>query len=371
MNHPHVALIVPTYREAQNVRSLVARVEKVRDSMRAPLDLVIVDDRSEDGTREIVQALQGDPANLWIQFLEREKRDGLSGAVLAGFRGLKADVYVVMDADLSHPPERIPAMVELVWNGDSQGAIGMVLGSRYAPGGSTDEEWGLLNRLNSRIATSLARSFTSVSDPMTGFFAVRGDVLERAPPLKPVGYKIALELMVRAPVGRVVEVPIQFGVREAGRSKTTMRQRVLYLKHLRRLALYRNPAKWMLFHFMVVGMIGTAVNLGLLTSLSVAGVDAGSAVVTAVLASMLGNFVLNRRFSFPDGRRSPLLKLLLYFVAAAAPGVAINIGVTLTILRAHAGVPIQLAALAGILAGMGSNFFLARAIVFPRLQDAA
>jgi dolichol-phosphate mannosyltransferase len=229
---PHVAVVVPTFREAPNIHALVRRLASVRDGMVADLDLVIVDDRSNDGTRELVQALQRDPSNLWIQFLERDQRTTLSDAVLAGFGCLNADVYVVMDADLSHPPERIPEMVDLVWRGDEEGPIGMVLGSRYAAGGSTDEDWGFVNQVNSRVATALARVFTSVSDPMTGFFAIRRDVLDRSPPLKPVGYKIALELMVRAPVGRVVEVAIQFAVRSAGKSKTGFRQRLLFLKHL-------------------------------------------------------------------------------------------------------------------------------------------
>ncbi len=369
MTSDKVLLVVPTFREADNIKALVDRVNSVRRGMDVPLDLLFVDDESGDGTRDIVHEIAREPGNAWVHILSRERRDGLSAAVLAGFAHMEADVLVAMDADLSHPPEAIPSMVNLVLHGDREGPIGMALGSRYVAGGATSEEWGLLNRVNSWIATSLARSFSNVSDPMSGFFAIRRDVLDRAPVLRPLGYKIALELMVRCPVGRVVEVPIHFSKRLAGKSKTTMKQRLLYLKHLRRLALFRYPERWMLFHFAVVGTIGAVANLALLTLLDGIGVPLSWAVPASVGSAMLLNFFLNRRFSFPDGRQVPILRPLLRFIAACSFGMLVNVVVTLAIVRAFPYLWIQAAGAVGILSGLGSNYILSRGLVFPTIES--
>ena len=134
-----------------------------------------------------------------------------------------------MDADLSHPPERIPDLLTQL-----DGDCDMVVGSRYVRGASTAGEWGLARTLNSRIATLLATPLTACSDPMAGFFAVDRRALPDPAVLRPVGYKIGLELMVRGRL-RVREVPIAFADRRDGRSKLGWRQRLDYLRHLGRL----------------------------------------------------------------------------------------------------------------------------------------
>jgi dolichol-phosphate mannosyltransferase len=136
-----------------------------------------------------------------------------------------------LDADLSHPPEAIPMMLERFVETD----VDFVVASRYVRGGTTDEAWGPLRWINSKVATALARPLTSVADPMSGFFSIPKRVYEKAAPLNPIGYKIALELIVKCDCSNIREVPIHFVQRQFGQSKLSLAERLNYLRHLSRL----------------------------------------------------------------------------------------------------------------------------------------
>jgi dolichol-phosphate mannosyltransferase len=136
-----------------------------------------------------------------------------------------------MDADLSHPPEAVPELVAALENPITD----FVIGSRYVRGGSTDEDWGILRYLNSRMATWLATPLTRAADPLAGFFGLRRETFEAAEQLNPIGYKIGLELMVKCRCQRVVEVPIHFANRKCGTSKLNFREQLNYIRHLVRL----------------------------------------------------------------------------------------------------------------------------------------
>jgi dolichol-phosphate mannosyltransferase len=226
---------VPTYREAENLRPLAERVFAATRAAGIEAELIIVDDNSQDGSKEIIQDLAWD---YDIRIHVRQNERGLSSAVVAGFGLAKHDTLLVMDADLSHPPESVPALVEPIFNG----AADFVVGSRYVGGGRVQEEWPLLRRLNSWGATLLARPLTPVRDPMAGFFCLRKETWQRARKLNPIGYKIALELMVKCRCRRFVEVPIVFADRVRGESKLTARQQWLYLRQLAGLYWFRYPA---------------------------------------------------------------------------------------------------------------------------------
>ncbi|MFA4945640.1 MAG: polyprenol monophosphomannose synthase [Lentisphaeria bacterium] len=231
---PTASIVVPTYREAANLPELVERIAAAMAGAGLPYELIIVDDASGDGTAAVVRraAAAGHPVRL----LERTTERGLSSAVAAGFRAARGDVLVCLDADLSHPPERIPDLLREVRERGAEFAIG----SRYVPGGSTAEAWGPFRRLNSRAATLLARPFTRARDPMAGFFALPRRVFAAASPwLDPVGYKIGLELLVKGNCRRVVEVPIHFAERQRGQSKLSLREQLNYLRHLYKLARFR------------------------------------------------------------------------------------------------------------------------------------
>jgi dolichol-phosphate mannosyltransferase len=222
--------VVPTFREAESLPSLIERVAQLRQRTGLELELLIVDDDSRDGTEALIAA-RTEP---WVQLFVRTSDRGLSKAVLFGLRKARGELLVVMDADLSHPPEVIPDMLAHLRTGAD-----FVLGSRYVSGGTTAEGWGLFRFLNSKVATYLARPLTRVSDPMSGFFALPRAVFLRAENPSPLGYKIGLELLVRCHCSDVREIPIHFSNREHGESKLTLQQQLLYVRHLGRLYRFR------------------------------------------------------------------------------------------------------------------------------------
>ncbi|MBX3389873.1 MAG: polyprenol monophosphomannose synthase [Phycisphaeraceae bacterium] len=219
---PRVSVVVPTFREASNIQELVERIEcAVPDS-----EVIIVDDNSNDGTDEAVRNLARDNVRLHVRTTER----GLSSAVIAGCHLARGTHIVVMDADLSHPPESIPAMITELERGAD-----FVIGSRYIAGGSTDAAWTLFRRINSLFATLLARPLTKLSDPMSGFFAMRSEDFRASRDLNPIGYKIALEMLVKGPFRVHREVPIHFADRKRGESKLSLKEQIRYVRHLARL----------------------------------------------------------------------------------------------------------------------------------------
>ncbi len=229
-----VSIIVPTFREASNIEPLVERVFASLAQAKREAELILVDDDSQDGTEAIVESLGG---RYPVRLIVRREERGLSSAVLAGFCEAKHDRFVVLDADLQHPPEVIPAILDRLDEGDCD----FVIGTRYGGEGSVADDWPLLRRLASCIATLLARPLVPLSDPMSGFFALHRATWEGADKLDPVGYKIALELYVKGRCKRPAEVPIRFATRAAGESKLSFAQQVHYLQHLCRLYRFRFP----------------------------------------------------------------------------------------------------------------------------------
>lgn len=352
---PGVSVVTPTYREAANLPRLIERLAAVRDERRLDLELLLMDDDSRDGSEAIVAAL-----NLpWVRMIVRTANRGLSAAVLDGLRAARHEVAIVMDADLSHPPEKIPEMLAAL-----EGGAEFVIGSRYVQGGLTGEDWGWFRRLNSKAATWLARPFTRAADPMSGFFAFRRAALANAAPLNPIGYKIGLELIVKCRFAKVVETPIFFAQRELGESKLTIAEQLRYLQHVRRLFVFKHPLWAHAIQFAAVGLIGVAVNLAALTILLAIGLAAPAAVVAAISVAMLGNFALNRRFTFSHARHGSWMRQFAGFAGACSAGAAVNYFTTMAM---HAGLPglsLYIASLAGIAAGTAVNFVFSRWLVF-------
>ncbi len=210
---PSVSIIVPTLNEVENVEPLTRRIMA---SGMEPLEIIFVDDGSSDGTPDRIRALA---AEFPVRLVLRENPTlGLSGAVVAGAGAATGDLLVVMDADLSHPPGRIPDLVRPL----RAGTCDMVIGSRYVRGGTTPG-WPLWRRILSRAASAFAYPLTRVHDSMCGFFAIpRSLLLERAPAA--TGFKIAFEIIVHSHHQiRVQEIPIAFRDRARGASKMTFR----------------------------------------------------------------------------------------------------------------------------------------------------
>lgn len=226
-----ISIVVPTYREADNLAELMARIHAALSSSEACFEVIIVDDDSGDGTIEICAELA---QRYPIRLETRKNQRGLATAVLHGLRRATGEILVVMDADLSHPPESLPNLVHAIRDGAE-----MAIGSRYVPGGDTDDQWGFFRWLNSRVATLLARPLTRIKDPMAGFFAVRRSTLSNATSLDPIGYKIGLEILVKCRCCAVKELPIRFADRARGDSKMDLSEQWKYLAHLKRLYAYK------------------------------------------------------------------------------------------------------------------------------------
>jgi dolichol-phosphate mannosyltransferase len=351
----HVSVVVPTYQEVENIPLLVERLEAVRKAQGWQLELWLMDDDSRDGSAELVAKL-GLP---WVQLITRTSERGLSQAVLDGLRRARGDVLVVMDADLSHPPETLPALLAQLDDGAE-----MVVGSRFVDGGTTDDDWGAFRWLNSRIATLLAFPLTRIDDPMSGFFMLRRQTFESHGGYTPIGYKIGLELLVKCECRDVREVPIHFVDRRLGHSKLSLREQLRYLMHVRRLYTHKFALWSQLTHFLLVGASGLVVNLAVLTALLAFGSAMQGAVIGAIALSMVWNFGLNRTFSFAGASKEPFFRQLFDFVSACAIGAVVNYSVTLYAVRWF-GHP-QLSATIGVLAATGFNFTASRLYVFKR-----
>src|SRR5438270_10289709 len=213
-----IAIIVPTLQEVDNVVPLVEQIEQTK----VPFgEIIFVDDGSTDGTREKIRALT---TAHRVRLIERDGAErGLAGAIIAGANASSADVLVVMDADLSHPPEKIPALLHPILTNEAD----LVIGSRYIPGGATPD-WPAWRRFLSRVASALAYPLTGVHDSMGGFFAIRREFLLRFAK-QAAGFKIVFETIVRGrKTLRVREVPIVFRDRVRGISKMSLAQAVRF-----------------------------------------------------------------------------------------------------------------------------------------------
>ncbi len=227
---PDLSVIVPTLNERENIRPLVEGVFAALEKGGIRGEMIIVDDDSPDGTAEAARSMA---AGYPVRTVVRREDPGLAAAVLEGIGQAAGEVGAVRDADLSHPIEALPELYRAV----SEEGAEMVVGSRYVPGGGT-EGWPRTREILSRGAGLMARGLTRVKDPTSGFFAIRRNLLDGIE-FDPIGYKICLEIMVKARIGSVREVPIIFHERHWGSSKASSRTAMEYLRHLLKLYIFK------------------------------------------------------------------------------------------------------------------------------------
>ncbi|GAA3992148.1 polyprenol monophosphomannose synthase [Thermobifida alba] len=215
-----LSVVVPTYNEAENLPVLV---EQVTALPLPELRLVVVDDNSPDGTGEVADKLAAEhPGRITV--LHRTAKDGLGRAYVAGMtRALDdgAEFVAQMDADLSHPPLYLPQLLGTLLSTDA----GVVIGSRYVPGGSLSQEWGLRRRLLSGWANAYVKTILAMPlrDITSGFKVWRRSALEALdlPGIHSSGYSFQVEMHFRAyrRGQKIVEIPIHFEERAEGSSK--------------------------------------------------------------------------------------------------------------------------------------------------------
>ncbi|WP_454194945.1 polyprenol monophosphomannose synthase [Nocardia sp. Marseille-Q1738] len=219
-----VTVVVPTYNEREN---LPVAVERLTTLPVPDLHVLVVDDSSPDGTGEVADKLAAELPNV-VGVLHRTEKDGLGRAYVAGItRALDegADVVIQMDADLSHPAEVIPAMLEKLTTTDA----GVVLGSRYVPGGSTAAEWKWYRKALSAWANFYVNLILrlGVKDATAGFKAWKADTLRAidVASIRSNGYSFQVEMNYRTIKKGVTiaEVPIRFEERTLGASKMSLK----------------------------------------------------------------------------------------------------------------------------------------------------
>jgi dolichol-phosphate mannosyltransferase len=219
-----LSVVVPTYNEVGSVPKLAERLHAALGAR--DWELVIVDDGSPDGTADIAAALAPRiPTNV----VRRAGKGGLASAVIAGFAAARGDILVVMDADLSHPPELVPALLSAIEDGAD-----LAVGSRYVAGGGV-EDWPMKRQIVSRVACLMGSALVPVRDATSGFFALRRSVIDGVT-LNPIGFKIGFEVIARGRYRSVVEVPYTFRDRELGASKFGRREVGQYVVQLGQIA---------------------------------------------------------------------------------------------------------------------------------------
>lgn len=222
-----LSLILPTYNERENLRTLFARIDRALTGCR--FEVILVDDDSPDKTWAAAHEFQ--EQYPWLRVICRRSARGLSSAVICGFRHACGKILGVMDADLQHDVDVVPALLNEIEHAD------FAIATRRAAGG-TDGNWSKLRRGGSFIATALAQWIAGMpsSDPMSGFFLMRREIFQLIDKsdLRPRGYKILVYLYVKAAEQfgrktlRLAEVGYQFANRLHGQSKVSLKVMVDY-----------------------------------------------------------------------------------------------------------------------------------------------
>jgi dolichol-phosphate mannosyltransferase len=297
-----IVVIIPTYNEAQNIAPLIDALQQVFAGIVGhDLDILVVDDTSPDGTGQIVREKMKDSANL---HLVTGRKNGLGDAYIRGMthalEQLGAEAVVEMDADFSHDPSDLPRLIEALDAGAD-----FVIGSRYVPGGSIPEEWGIGRKMNSKFGNIFARYIAGmhrVKDCTAGFRVVRSWVVREIElqTLRVKGYAFQIALLNRAmKAGAVVkEIPVDFVDRKQGETKLGIFDILEFIVNAWWIRLL-NSVTFM--KFLLVGASGVLVNLGMFALLISIGVNKYVASPVAIELSIISNFLLNNRFTF-NGR---------------------------------------------------------------------
>lgn len=356
---PQISVILPTYKEEKNLHELVSLIFRAIDSIGLKGECIVVDDDSDDATESTCMELGRDHD---LKLIVRKGERGLSTAVVRGLREARGEIFIVMDADLSHPPEKIPEMIDQVMRGAD-----FVLGSRYVYGGKIEEKWGIYRRLNSKVATGLAYFLTKIKDPMSGFFCIPRKTFHACKELSPIGYKIALEILVKSGARNILEVPILFSRRKHGESKMNLKEQLLYIQHLGRLYKFRYPNRMQLIFFLTVGFSGFLLDTFLYFQFQyLFGLQHLVARGLSFFAAASWNWYWNRILTFGQKRLPRYVSQWLYFVAMSCVSFTFNWGCyyILSMKTVYFSDHKYQAFIAGVIAGTASNFIFSKYLVF-------
>lgn len=359
---PELSIIVPVFNEAANVGSLVSLVEAALED--DSWELIFVDDNSPDGTAEQVKSIAA--KNPRVRCIRRVGRRGLSGASIEGMLSSSAQYVAVMDGDLQHDERVLVRMLALI---RAQG-VDLVIATREREGTAITGLSGQRS-LVSDFGRFLSRLVikADVKDPMSGFFMIRREIVERAAPkLSTEGFKILADLLATAdkPLS-IRETPYVFRERQQGESKLDARVAFDYLGFLlHHLTGRLVPVRFFLFG--LVGASGVVVHLLFLKLMLSSFPDFGFDVsqTTATYVAMLSNFLLNNGLTYRDRRITgwALVPGFLLFAASCSIGVVANVGLARLIFSE--GQQWWVAGLAGALTGAVFNYVTSSVLVWRK-----
>ncbi|QGA80112.1 glycosyltransferase [Candidatus Nanohalobium constans] len=353
-----ISVITPTYNEKKNLEQLFHKVDNALNHR--DYEILLVDDDSPDGTAEKAEELSQDyPVNVFV----REKDHGLSQSVIKGFEEAKGDQIVVMDADLQHPPEKIPELIQKLSGSD------IAVGSRFKEKDSV-EHWKLSRKIINRGAAIPAKIVMypmRLSDPMSGFFAFNKDAVD-SENLDPEGFKILLEILHCNDLD-IEEVQFSFGERKSGDSKLGLAEIVEYMEHVgsilfNRLGLTRPQSKRLVnaAEFMGVGATGVLVNSVIFLAAIQNNFHYSIAGGLAFLGALQWNFFWNREITFSKSTKS-FKHQYTYFFLVNLGGFAIY-EILLFVLIGLLNVWEPAANIAAIFGGFLLNFFGSEKLAF-------
>ena len=326
-NSPQLAVIVPSYKERDNIAPLYDKVTAALGDI--PFEFIVVDDNSPDGTAAVVKEMARHHAN--VRCIHRIGRRGLSSAVIEGISASAAPYFAVIDADHQHDERILPQMLEKALGGDD-----IVVGTRYSGAGQVGDGLSKTREAGSRFATQLSHLVTgkTLSDPMSGFFLMRREVFDEvAGSLSNEGFKILLDIVVsvsreRRSAGkelRIGEVSYTFRQRNAGESKMSPLVVVQFLGLVvSKMTGGLLPTSFLLFGG--VGVIGIVVHLLVLSvCFNLLQFNFVNSQVVATVISMTTNFFLNNEFTFADKKLKGwrmVLGLFSFYVICSIGAVA-------------------------------------------------
>ena len=357
---PELTVVVPTFRERENVPLLLAQLKTALAGI--VWEAIFVDDDSPDGTPDVVAACARECGN--VRLVHRIGRRGLSSACIEGMMASYAPVLAIMDADLQHDAAALPAMLSRL----RQESLDIVVGTRNAEGGSMGE-FGrarvLLSQLGERISHRVCKC--QISDPMSGFFLMRRSFLmEVVHDLRGEGFKILVDMLgsAKRPV-RIGEVGYSFRARHHGESKLNVAIGVEYVFMVMN-KLLGDVIPVQLSMFLLVGSLGLVIHLVCLMFLvEERHVHFVTAQLSATLLAMSENFFLNNFMTFRHrrltGRR--IVPGMLRFVLACSFGAWANVVFARALWQS--GVEWMLAGFAGILMGSVWNLSVSSFVTWP------
>ncbi|MES2445441.1 MAG: glycosyltransferase family 2 protein [Pseudomonadota bacterium] len=359
-----LAVVVPTFNERANVGVLVAKLDAALAGRN--WEAIFVDDNSPDGTADAARELAR--TDQRVRVIQRIGRRGLSSACIEGMCATAAPMVAVIDGDLQHDESLLPAMLDAL-QGDA--ALDLVVGSRFVDGGGTGE-WDRDRVAKSAFATRLSRMLlkADLSDPMSGFFMIRSDIVRSlVPTLSAIGFKILLDIMTASPRPLAFrELPYVFRTRALGESKL---DHVVALEYL--IALYDRmfgrivPVRFAMFS--AIGAMGAGVQFAVLWLLyRAAGAPFLTGMIAATWFAMTFNFILNNALTYREQRLKGFNQLVggwVSFCLVCAPPAVANVGVAAFLHDAQHG-DWRFAAMAGILVAAVWNFALSSRFTWGR-----